>query len=72
MSKFTLMQIDTENYGWIVSHHKTLEGAVAALAKKGRQYGPEVLVHLMFRICAGTAGKMGDRQRLTESADVVP
>lgn len=63
----TLVRIDTEHYGWIVSQHRTAEAAEKAQSKADARVlrkNRNALVHLMFRVVNVPRGKRGDRVRI--------
>lgn len=61
---FVLMRIDTSNYGWVVSLHRTFDAADAAFATKARKYPSNTAIHAMYAIHETTKKlKKGQRVR---------
>jgi hypothetical protein len=64
LAMFTLVRIDTQHYGWIISQHPTIESADNAYVRKLRKLPPNALGHLMYRVVGRIQGKRGSRVRL--------
>lgn len=68
-TKTALIRIDTPNYGWIVSLHRTTEAASAAYDRKAAavtRKHRDALPQLMYRVVELSTGsaKVGDRVRI--------
>lgn len=64
-TKHSVIRIDTANYGWIVTSHRTAEAAQAACIRRRNgmtRNQPQVIAHLVYTT-AEVTGRKGERVR---------
>lgn len=62
-SAHTLLRIDTDNYGHVVSHHETFRAADSARDELARGLPRDAIVDCIWAVVPGTLGEPGKRVR---------